>query len=623
MSRDTFDHEYPPAGWTTKGIAETLQGSAARSPLPAYDDGGVFEELATDDLTAPVVEDIMGRATEAKDEPVPALPASRYLEYHQTGTRGNYETILNTRRSRLSAFALAECFEREGRYLDDILDYAWAACERTTWLLPAHLGGEHGDGPQNHAGLAGVVPDEKRNVALRSVGMARLLAELDHVLGDRLHPALRERIRREVDRRVFTPYEAREDFWWFDPPTNNWNAVCNAGVSIAALYLLEDPDRQARIVAKAARSLEGYIADFGPDGETAEGIGYWNYGFGNYVAFAAHLDARTGGEYSLLSPPIIEEIARYPLRIEMSPGRFVPFSDGSEDGRVDPFTACWLGRQLDLPGLAARGRQEFEDDPSVELLGETLRTLQAVRTTPEDLTVPTPSRRVHLTGYDWWLSRVDPADPAGLIVAAKGGHNDESHNHNDLGSFVVHYRGESCLTDLGSPSYDAGYFSERRYEYLVARSLGHSVPHVNGTEQAAGEEYAATVTGRTEGEDADTFGLDLSGAYPDAAGLSSLSRVFTLDRARERVRIEDEAAFESRDNEFVEVLISYEPMETREGEIAVTGERGVASIAADPEPDHIGIERLEDAVHERDVWRARLSYSPDAEIGVSLDVDPG
>ncbi|MFB6227500.1 MAG: heparinase II/III family protein [Halobacteriales archaeon] len=623
MPRETFDHEYPPAGWTTEGISEALRESPPKSPLPTYDDTDAFAELATEDLTAPVVEEIIGRAADAKGEPVPSLPASSYLEYHRTGTRGNYGDVLNTRRSRLSALALAECFEREGAYLDDVLDYAWAVCEQATWLLPAHLGGEHSDGPQNHAGLPGIVPDEERNVALRSVRTARQLAELDHVLGDRLHPALRERIREEVDRRVFTPYEAREDFWWFDPPTNNWNAVCNASVSVAALYLLEDPDRQAAIVAKAARSLEGYLGDFGPDGGTAEGIGYWNFGFGNYVTLAAHLRARTGGAYSLLSPPIVEEIARYPLWIEMSPGRFVPFSDGSEDGRVDPFIACWLGRQLDLPELAARGRREFEDDPSVDGLGESLHTLQAVRAVPEDLTVPTPSRRVHLAGYDWWLSRVDPADPEGLVVVAKGGHNDESHNHNDLGSFVVHHRGESHLTDLGSPSYDAGYFSERRYEYLVARSLGHSVPHVNGTEQAAGEEYAATVTGRTEGEDTDTFGLDLSGAYPDAAGLSSLSRVFTLDRARERVRIEDEAAFESRDNEFVEVLVSYEPMETREGGLAVTGERGVASIAVDPEPDHTGVERLEEAVHGRDVWRARLSYSPNVEIGVSFDVDPG
>jgi hypothetical protein len=622
MARDTFNHEYPPADWTAEGITEALRERPPESPLPTYDDAGVFEELAADDLTAAAVKDAIERAEEAKGEPVPPLPASQYLEYDRTGTRQNYESVLRTRGSRLSAFALAECFEREGRFLDDVLDYAWATCEQATWLLPAHLGEEHDDGPQYRSGLPGVVPDEERNVALRSAGTARELAELDHVLGDRLHPALRERIRHEVDRRVLTPYEAREDFWWLDPPTNNWNAVCNAGVSIAALYLLDDADRQARIVAKAARSLEGYLADFDRDGCTAEGIGYWNYGFGNYVDLAAHLDARTSREYSLHSPPIVREIAQYPLRIEMSPGHFVPFSDGSEDAAVDPFTACWLGRELDLPGLAARGRREFEDDPESGGFGDTLRTLRAVRTVPGGLEVPVPPRRVHLTGHDWWLSRGDPADPETLVVAAKGGHNDESHNHNDLGSFVVHHRGESLLTDLGSPQYDADYFTDRRYEYLVARSLGHSVPYVNGAEQAAGEEYAATVTEQTDGDDADTFALDLAGAYPEEAGLSSLDRTFTLDRARGRLRIEDEAAFAGGDNEFVEVLVSYDPIEAREGGLAVTGERGEATIEVDPAPDDIEVERLEEAVHENDVWRVRLSYSPDGEISVSLDVDP-
>lgn len=84
------------------------------------------------------------------------------------------------------------------------------------------------------------------------------------------------------------------------------------------------------------------------------------------------------------------------------------------------------------------------------------------------------------------------------MIATKGEHNAEPHNNNDCGSFVVHCRGESFVADLGRNAYDGDYFGERRYEYLATRSLGHFVPHVNGCEQAAGPEHAASVVDRTE-----------------------------------------------------------------------------------------------------------------------------
>jgi len=62
------------------------------------------------------------------------------------------------------------------------------------------------------------------------------------------------------------------------PPCNDCNAVCNGSIAVAALHLLDDPDRQGRLVARAAHSLEDYLADFDGDGCTAEGINYWNYG---------------------------------------------------------------------------------------------------------------------------------------------------------------------------------------------------------------------------------------------------------------------------------------------------------------------------------------------------------
>jgi hypothetical protein len=633
--RETFDHEYPPGEWTAADVAAALRETEAASPLPEYGNEAAWTALREESPTAEAAAELLAAAEDALGDPMPDAPASRYLDFYRTENRTRYQDREGERNRRLATFALAECLEREGRFLDPILDYAWAVCEQSTWLLPAPL-------PQSDRehleGLPRPVADEDRHVALRPATMAQTLAELDYVLGERLHPALRERIRHEVDRRVLTPYEARDDFHWMTPPANNWNAVCNAGAGIAALYLLEDPDRQGRLLAKAARSLEHYLADFDPDGCTAEGIGYWNYGFGNYVHLAATLEARTDGAFSLLSPPIVGDIAQYPLKVEMSPGRFVPFSDADEESTVSPFAACWLGERLDLPGLAARGRREFERVGRTNGFGQAILDMEWARRTPADLDPPTPARREYFDGYDWFLARVDPDDPDGLVVAAKGGHNGESHNHNDLGSFVVHYRGESLLTDLGSPTYDRDFFGEQRYEYLVARSLGHSVPYVDGCEQRAGEDYAAEVLERSGDDRRDVFRLDLAGAYPGDAGLDALERTITVDRRDGAVRLDDEASFAggTAGTDLESVLVSYFPMEVRDSTLLVTGERGEATVTPAGDPP-IDVERLADAVDAsghgtdesqyRDVWRARISAPEGAEtertaIGFDVDLAP-
>src|ERR687897_3037943 len=118
---------------------------------------------------------------------IPGLPATLYLEFSRAGSREGYERPANRRREILSNLALAECLEGEGRFLDPLLDVAWAICEESSWSWPAHQGD---------------LADMYHAVIDLSVAMTALyLAELDLLLGDRLDPALGRRIRHEVDRR--------------------------------------------------------------------------------------------------------------------------------------------------------------------------------------------------------------------------------------------------------------------------------------------------------------------------------------------------------------------------------------------------------------------------------------
>ena len=66
------------------------------------------------------------------------LPATVFLEFVRNGNRSNYQDLSFGRRSRLSQLVLAEAFEREGRFVDEIVDGIWAICEESFWGVPAH-----------------------------------------------------------------------------------------------------------------------------------------------------------------------------------------------------------------------------------------------------------------------------------------------------------------------------------------------------------------------------------------------------------------------------------------------------------------------------------------------------
>ena len=82
-------------------------------------------------------------------------------------------------------------------------------------------------------------------------------------------------IRSELQRRTFTPFdgmvaEGKPRMWWLTG-TNNWNAVCLAGVTGAALAAIDSPERRAFFVAAAEKYIRYFLSGFTPDGYCSEG----------------------------------------------------------------------------------------------------------------------------------------------------------------------------------------------------------------------------------------------------------------------------------------------------------------------------------------------------------------
>lgn len=551
-------------------IEDALRAATPPPPFPPARDRAAWSAIRRQ-LGKEEVQAILRQAEEDARTPIPALPASLYLEFKREGRREGYQQPRSQRRELLRNLALAECLAGEGRFLDPILDLAWAICEESSWALPAH-----------QVELA----DMQRPVIDLGAAMTALeLAELDLLLGDQLDPRLGKRIRDEVDRRCLTPYLTRHDFWWLHNSNrrsvNNWTAVCNGGVAGAALYLEPNPARLAEILARAARSLDDYLDTFDPDGGSSEGPGYWDYGFGYYTVLAHLVEQRTEGRIDFLRGERMRQIASYPMRTVLSRGAYVNFSDCRSNITYSRAHLAFLAQRLELPELASLAWEQPSQHRRANLTWG-LRSLfwQPPADVPHAFT---PSRHDWFSGMMWMIARYDPADPQALVLAAKGGHNQEMHNQNDVGNIIVHVGGESVIADIGQGRYTRAYFGPERYEHLVNSSLGHSVPVVNGQLQAPGRQHAAQLLEHVASDRQDTLALELKDAYPEAAGLASLRRRVTLHREAPRgwVELEDAVEFAEAPGDFETALTTFGRVELGEDALILYGLRGKLRVAFD------------------------------------------
>jgi len=455
----------------------------------------------------------------AHDAPA-SMTRELFHEYwtHDDATKWN--TGLKVCAARLLRLVLAECVRNDGNLLPAIHREISTFCDAPFWISPGH------DWEcENRDGI-------RVTIDLHSAMSAWSLATADWMLGDTLSQDLRCRIRQEIQRRVFQPYrecaiEGKRPLWWLTE-TNNWNAVCHAGVVGAALALIDSREERAAFIATARTYLRHYLDGFSPDGGSSEGITYWNYGFSHYVFLSESVRAATSGAVVLLDDPRIPDIARFAPRMEIQNAIFPAFSDSNL--RVEPsaWTVGILSRRLGL-GLTRWENRLGGNDGWLNY--ELYSSAMVLFTDPGPDAGKKASHNLALR--DWFPDRqiyIGRQDDSSLpSVALKGGNNAEHHNHNDLGSFTVVISGQSLVLDVGRELYNKRTFSKHRYDSPLNNSYGHPVPIINGKMQIGGPDAAAVCLKACFTDQSDEVVLDLTRAY-DAEGLQSIIRHFTYKR---------------------------------------------------------------------------------------------
>jgi hypothetical protein len=508
--------------------------------------------------------------------------ASIFLEYVRTGNRSHYQEISFGRRSRLAELVLGECFEGKGRFLDDIMNGVWAICEETYWGVPAHVGLQ-----ARGSGLPDVT---EPTVDLFAAETGMLLAWTDYLIGeqlDRISPLIRERIRHEVERRILSINLERKDFWWMGfggQVVNNWNPWICSNWLTSVLLLEKDQERKARSVHKIMQCLDNFLNSYPQDGGCDEGPGYWDRAGGSLFDCLELLHGASQGQIDLFDKPLIKEMGRYICRAYIDYPYFINFADAAT--RIDASASLIYryGKSIqdeDMMGFGAflAGKQHLEEGPlrgGFGVLGRVLPMLFHL----EELMAAEPKEPL---ARDFWLpelqvmgARSSEDSNRSFYVAAKGGHNGESHNHNDVGNFILYVDGHPALIDVGVETYTAKTFSDRRYEIWTMQSAYHNLPTINGVMQKEGREYRAENVRYRENDEKAIFSLDMAAAYPDEAGVKFWMRTITLNRGKSVTLEEKYELSESGQNLQMSLMSWREPVLEKDGLIRlVSPEAGI------------------------------------------------
>lgn len=513
---------------------------------PKITDRAAWEKLAHHAEFAKVV----ATAEKKLNQPMPAMTEEIYSLYKTTGKRTKqYSDVRSDRYNRVAQYTLAECIENKGRFIPPLEAAISEICSERTWIYNFHdtpdLDDWHG---------------KRMSVDLGAVVPAHDMAAAMVLLGDRLSAKTRQLITDECRRRILQPYHhaienaGDSGMWWINAHMN-WNAVCHFGIVGTALGIEQDRHKRAFFLASAEKFAGNYLSGFGTDGYCNEGLGYWNYGFSNYIGLAELIWQESKGKVNLFDLPNARAAAMYPAHIEIMNGLAPSFADCTLNTPPMPRLAAFVNRRYRL------GLPQFAMDDMTTAGGSLATAL--MYSSPNSATASPPAKEA--AGYEirsyFDLGGVLVSRPAlnstcRIGVALKGGHNAEAHNHNDLGTFVIAMGKELPILDPGGEVYTSRTFGKDRYQSNLLNSFGHPVPIVAGQLQRAGREAQAKILKADFTDAVDTFSMDISSAYivPE---LKKLTRTFTYDRTGQgSLTVVDEVAF-SQPKTFAGALVTY------------------------------------------------------------------
>ena len=555
--------------------------------FPSMTDRAVWEAVASADREA-----LVAYAEDWHQKPWPLLTAGMFASFIRTGSRRDCENPYFDRRRKLCSAVLHACLTGKMDMLPDVEDGLVLLCEESVWAISAHAGlsKEH------------PFPDAEGTIIdLFAAQTGMILSLTCQLLEGTLHPDIHARVRHEVERRILRPFMENNDEWWMGytrKDLNNWTPWILSNILMAANVWHWGG---AELIARACMMLDCWLACVPEDGGCDEGAGYWNMAGGAFLDCLMALKSLCGVD--LWQNEKVRRMMAYPERVYLGNGWFANFADCDARPYISGERLQYAGMKTGNAALVRMGA-EMWGSPLKEL-GDTphlSRVLMRILARPAAAkSADVPPKDVYLPNLQVRLVEKD-----GVIAAMKGGHNAESHNHNDVGSFLLMAGGDMQVVDAGNMVYTAKTFSAQRYELWNCRASYHNVPIINGHEQQPGQQYAAKDVTRLP----DGLALDMAATYPEEAGVQKCLRTMRLSGRRFILR--DEIVCKEAPVTWV-FMLRHKPMLTVGGCTLESGFRirWDAGLSAQVETIDITDSRMAKS-YPGTLWRLTLTAAPAA-----------
>ena len=481
-------------------------------------------------------EKLIKKGEAAAEKQIPTLLASRYLDFFRNGNRSRYQSVHAERRSILHDLSLAELCEGKGRFAEPLMDIVWATMEEASWMIPAHL-------HHNLLGEEYKLPPVYKPGQLHGIELlaAKTGAELAAVLYfhrdllDSITPIICEKLEYMLHERIILPYLERNYHWLGEngEKVNNWNPWIASNVLFTAAVAESDPYAREKLVEKVLRALDNYTASLPDDGGCDEGPGYWCEAGASYFDCLEILYDMTGGKINVYDHPFVKAMGEYICTMNIDGKTFVNFADCSPRMHPD-------GNHLRRFGEKCSSKLLCDFGDAMATLGDTktdapciYRALRSLISDDVKPKVIEGAPRSILPSLKVATARQFSDTSRGMFFAFKGGNNKESHNHNDVGNFIVYYDGKPVIIDTGVGEYTKQTFSADRYKLWYMQSHYHNLPAFDGV----GEEFGPGFRSKNEiyDKESGSYSIELCDAYPLDAGIISYRRkcqltdgIFTL-----------------------------------------------------------------------------------------------
>ena len=352
--------------------------------------------------------------------------------------------------------------------------------------------------------------------------------------------------------------------WRFKLKPDNWNSVCNSGMIIGSLCILNDGvdevisaeeyEKVTELIgASVTSTMQPHLVftQYAPDGSYEESNSYWAYGTTNLVNTMAALYGALGTDLGLHNACGFDRTCYYAINAESAEFIGWNYHDGSL-GSQDTSSFNQLGVITGDSLLFAIRNNHLNRGKGVSVMD------MMFHPTVRGMSVPALSKLpldYQMTGIDAFTVR-NGWDGGSLYAGIIGGRNPSggSHSQLDSGAFVYHNLGKMWFCDMGSDNYNShgienglGYFGN--YALYRRNAEGNNVLCLESLPYGQLLGGCGTMTECKSGENASYAIIDNLTVYGEDK-VKSAKRGMLLTNSRTTLIIKDEVEFTGAENAF-------------------------------------------------------------------------